>query len=59
MRGPIILTERSKQTQVRGPALTHTTTRGLIRVPYPGYEPSGSTQPQFMEFIPTLGIPKK
>jgi len=59
MRGPIISTERSKQTQVKGHAPTQTTTRGLMRVPYPGYKPSGSTQPQFMEFIPTLGFPKK
>jgi hypothetical protein len=31
----------------------------VIRVSYPGYGPSGWIQPQFMEFIPTPGFPKK
>ncbi|AES67478.1 hypothetical protein MTR_2g094150 [Medicago truncatula] len=59
MRGPDISTERSKQTLMRGPAPAHPTAPGLIRVSYPGYGPYGSTQPQFMEFIPTPGFPKK
>jgi len=59
IRGSIIPNERSKQTPVRGPAPTHPTAHGLIRVPYPSYGPSCSTQPKFMEFISTPGIPKK
>jgi hypothetical protein len=59
MSALVISTERSKQTSVRGPAPAHPTALGLIRVPYPGYGPSGSTHPQFMEFIPTPGFPKK
>jgi len=31
----------------------YTTTLEIVRVSYPSYEPSGSTQPQFMEFILT------
>jgi len=53
MRWPIFSTETSKQTPVRGPAPPHPTALGVIRAPYPSYGPSGSTQPQFMEFIPT------
>jgi len=41
---------------VRGHTPTHPTTPGVIRVPYPGYGSSGSTPPQFMEFISTLGF---
>jgi len=37
IRGPVISTERSKQTPVRGPAPTQTTAPEIIRVPYPGY----------------------
>jgi len=59
MRGPVLSIERSKQTPVRGSAPAHPTTHGLIRVPYPGYGPSSSTQPQFMEFISTPTFSKK
>jgi len=59
IRRPIILNERLKQTSVRGPAPTHLTTPDVIRVPYPNYGPSGSTQSKFMEFIPTPRFPKK
>jgi len=52
IRGPIISNERPKQTPVRGPVPAHPTTHGIIRVPYPSYGLSGSTQPKFMEFIP-------
>ena len=49
-----------KNTPMRGPAPAHPTPAGIIRVPYPTYGPSGSTQPtKFMEFIPTTGFPKK
>jgi len=59
IRGPVISNERPKQTPVRGPAPSHPTAPGVIRVPYPNYGPSGSSQPKFMEFIPTPGFPKK
>jgi len=59
MRGPVISTERPKQTPVRGPAPQNPTTPGVIRVSYPSYGKSGSTQPQFRKFIPTLRFPKK
>lgn len=57
--GPVISNERPKQTPVRGPAPSHPTAPGVVRVPYPNYGPSGSSQPKFMEFIPTPGFPKK
>ncbi|KEH17801.1 hypothetical protein MTR_8g006515 [Medicago truncatula] len=31
----------------------------VVRVPNPNYGTSTSTQPQYMEFIPTPGFPKK
>jgi len=52
IRRPIISNERSKQTPVRGLAPTHPTDLGIIRVPYPNYGLSGSTQSKFVEFIP-------
>jgi len=60
LRGPVLSADRPKQTPMRGPAPAHPTPAGIIRVPYPTYGPSGSTQPtKFMEFIPTPGFPKK
>ena len=59
IRGPGISNERAKQTLVRGPAPSHPTATGVVLVPYPNYGPSGSSQPKFMEFIPTPGFPKK
>jgi hypothetical protein len=59
IRGPIISYERPKKTPVSGPAPSHPTAPGVIRVPYPNYGPSGSSQPEFMEFIQTPGFPKK
>jgi len=44
---------------MRGPAPTHPTAPGVIRVSYPGYSPSGLTQPKFMKFISTPGFSKK
>jgi len=45
MREPVISTEKSTQTPVRGPAPPHPTTPGVIRMPYPSYGPPGATQP--------------
>jgi hypothetical protein len=59
IRGPIISNERPKQTPMRSPASTHPTAPSVIRVPYPSYGPSGSTQPKFMEFISTPKFLKK
>jgi len=59
MRGPIISTERSKQTPTRGHARAQITTLGIIRVPYLDYGSSRSTQPQFMEFISSTDFFKK
>lgn len=59
IREPIISNERPKQTSMRDPAPAHPTAPDVIRVPYPNYGPSGSTQPKFMEFILTPGFPKK
>jgi len=59
MRGPIISTERSKQTPVMGPAPQNPIAPEVIRVSYPSYGQSISTQPQFMEFIPTPWFPKR
>jgi len=56
MREPIISTERSKQTSVMSHAPPHPTAPGVIRVPCPSYRSFGSTQPQFIEFIPTPQI---
>jgi len=53
MRGPQISNGRHKQTLVRGPTPQNPTAPGVIRVSYPSYGPSASTQPQYMEFIPT------
>jgi len=55
----VILNDKHKQTLVRGPALQISTAPGVIIVPYPSYGSSASTQPQYMEFIPTLGFPKQ
>jgi len=54
----VISNDRHKQTQVRGPALQNPTAPGAIIVQYPSYGSSASTQPQYMEFIPTRGFPK-
>jgi len=60
LRGPVLLADRPKQTPMRGPAPAHPTPAGIIRVSYPTYGPSGSTQPtKFMEFIPTPEFPMK
>jgi len=59
MRGLVISTERPKQTPIMGLAPQNPTAPGVIRVSYPSYGQSGSTQPQFMEFNPTLEFPKK
>jgi len=60
LRGPVLSTDRPKRTPMRGPAPAHPTPAGIIRVQYPTYGPSGSTQPtKFMEFIPTPGFSKK
>jgi len=45
MRGPVISTEKSTQTPLRGPAPPHTTAPEVIRMTYPSYGSSGSTQP--------------
>jgi len=51
--------ERTKQTPVRGPAPPDPIPSGVIRVSYPSYGPFGSSQLQFMEFIPTPRFSKK
>jgi len=56
MSEPVISTERPKQTPMRGPAPQNPTAHGVIRIPYPNYGQSGSTQPQFMEFLYNVGI---
>jgi len=38
---------------VRGPAPAHPTSLSIIKAPYSSYGPPGSTQPKFVEFIPT------
>jgi hypothetical protein len=59
MRGPVIHSnDMHKQTPLRGPAPHNPTAPGIVRVPNPNYGPSASTQPQYMEFIPTPGFPK-
>jgi len=45
MRGPVILTKKSTQTPMRGPAPPHPIAPGVIRMSYPTYGSSGSTQP--------------
>jgi hypothetical protein len=45
MRGPIISTKKSTQTPVRGSAPPHPAAPGVIRMTYPSYGSSGSTQP--------------
>jgi len=59
MRGPVISNDRHKQTPLRGPAPQNPIAHGVIRGPNPNYGPSASTQPQYMEFIPTPGFPKQ
>ncbi|AES80300.2 hypothetical protein MTR_7g079050 [Medicago truncatula] len=58
MRGPMISNDMHKQTPLRGPAPQDPTALGVIRIPNPNYGSSASTQPQYMEFIPTPGFPK-
>ena len=58
-RGPVILNDRHKQTSVRGPAPQNPTAPRVIRVSYLSYGSSASTQPQYMEFIPTSRFPKQ
>jgi len=58
-RGPVISNDSHKQTPLRGPAPQNPTAHGVIRVPNPYYRPFTSTQPQYMEFIPTPGFPKQ
>jgi len=55
----VISNDRHKQTPVRGPAIQNLTAPGVIRISYPSYGPSASTQPQYMEFIPTPGFQKQ
>jgi len=59
MRGPMISNDRHKQTPLRGPAPQNPTAPGVFRVPNPNYGSSASTQPQYMEFIPTPWFPKR
>jgi hypothetical protein len=54
----VISNDRHKQTPLRGHAPQNPTAPGVIRVLNPNYGPSASTQPQYMEFIPTPGFPK-
>jgi len=42
----------------QGPAPQNPTAPRVIRVPNPNYGSSASTQPQYMEFIPTPGFSK-
>jgi len=44
-RGPVISNDRHKQTPMRGRAPQNPTAFGVIRVPYPNYGSSASTQP--------------
>jgi len=55
----MISNDRHKQTPLRGPAPQNLIALGVIRVPNPYYRSSTSTQPQYMEFIPTPGFPKQ
>jgi len=58
MREPVVSNDGHKQTPLRGPTPQNPTAPGVIKVPNPNYGPSASTQPQYMEFIPTPGFPK-
>ncbi|RHN70205.1 hypothetical protein MtrunA17_Chr3g0133031 [Medicago truncatula] len=58
MRGSVISNDMHKQTPLRGHTPQNSTAPGVIRVPNPNYGSSTSTQPQYMEFIPTPGFPK-
>jgi len=58
MRWLVISNDRHKETPLRSPAPQNPTAPGVIRVPNPNYGSSASTQPQYMEFIPTPGFPK-
>ncbi|AET03253.2 hypothetical protein MTR_8g066620 [Medicago truncatula] len=58
MRGPMISNDIHKQTLLRGHAPQDPTALGVIRISNPNYGSSASTQPQYMEFIPTPGFPK-
>ncbi|KEH20981.1 hypothetical protein MTR_8g096290 [Medicago truncatula] len=58
MRGPVISNDMHKQTPLRDLAPQNPTGPGVIRVSNPNYGSSASTQPQYMEFIPTPGFPK-
>jgi len=57
--GPVISNDRHKQTPMRGPAPQNPTALEVIRVSYPNYGSSASSQPQYMEFIPTPRFPKQ
>jgi len=59
MRGQLISNHRHEQTPLRGPAPQNPTAPGAIRVPNPNYGSSTSTQPQYIEFIPTPRSPKQ
>ncbi|KEH31786.1 hypothetical protein MTR_4g105040 [Medicago truncatula] len=58
MREPMISNDMHKQTPLRGLAPLDPTALGVIRIPNPNYGSSASTQPQYMEFIPTPEFPK-
>ncbi|AES82444.2 hypothetical protein MTR_7g112850 [Medicago truncatula] len=58
IRGLVISNDMHKQTPLRGPAPQNPIALGVVRVPNPNYGSSASTQPQYMEFIPTPEFPK-
>ena len=58
MREPVISNDMHKQTPLRGPTPQNPNAPGVIRVANPNYGPSASTQPHYMEFIPTPGFSK-
>jgi len=45
IRGPVISTEKSTQTPVKGTTPPHPTAPEVIRMSYPSYGPSDSTKP--------------
>ena len=59
MRRPVISNGMHSQTSLSGPAPQNPTAHGVIRIPNPNYVSFASTQPQYMEFIPTPGFPKQ
>jgi len=56
MRGLVISNDRHKQTPLKSHSPQNSTASGVIRVSNPNYGSSTSTQPQYMEFIPTPGL---